>query len=138
MTVPTASLVIDSENARRIAGLGSGPGAGDVRKIQQRMLSPEVMNAERFPHVQFATTSVAVRGGSELRVVGAFEMHGQSREVEFPVRYTRTDNGGYRFSGQFTVKQSDFGIEPESVGLGTVHVKDEVQIRFRVSMVPAP
>ncbi|HEX5430803.1 MAG TPA: YceI family protein [Bryobacteraceae bacterium] len=136
ISIPVSSLVIDSAEARRLAGLGEGPSADDVRTIQHRMLGPEVLDAGKFPMIQFTAASVQKTGNSELRLTGQFRMHGQTRQIEVPVRYAESGNGSFEFSGQFTIKQTDYGMQPETAGLGTVHVKDEVQIRFRISMVP--
>ncbi len=138
ITIPATSLVIDSAEAREIAGLGSGPGDDDVRKIQKQMLGPRVLDAGKYPHIQFTTTSVEIKGNDELLLTGEFQMHGRSREVQVPVRYTLGDQGGVGVSGQFAVKQTDFGIEPSSAGAGTVKVANEVQIRFQISLAPAP
>ncbi len=137
ITIPVASLVVDTAEARRLAGLGSGPSPGDVRKIQDTMLGPEVLDARNYPTIVFTSSSVAA-GASELRVTGQFRMHGQTREITVPVRYTRSPDGSFLFSGEFQVRQTDFGIKPVSVGMGTVNVKNEVRIRFAVSVLPAP
>jgi polyisoprenoid-binding protein YceI len=50
--------------------------------------------------------------------------------VSVPVRRERRPDGVLSFSGEVRVKQSDYGIKPESVG-GVVNVKDEVVIRFQ-------
>jgi polyisoprenoid-binding protein YceI len=138
ITIPVSSLVIDSMEGRRRAGLSSGPSADDIRKIQQKMLGPEVLDAARYPNLEFVSTFVQENRTGELQLTGQFRMHGQAREVRFPLRYQRNGEGRVDFSGQFTIKQTDFGIQPESIGLGAVKVKDEVQIRFQVSMAPAP
>jgi polyisoprenoid-binding protein YceI len=137
ITIPVSSLVIDSAEARRLAGLGPGPSPGDVRKIQEKMLGPEVLDARNYPTIVFTTSSVAA-GGSELRVSGQFRMRGQTRELTVPVRYTRSPDGSFAYSGEFQIRQTDFGIKPVSIGLGTVNVKNEVRIRFAVSVFPAP
>ena len=137
ITIPVASLVIDTAEARRLAGLDSGPSPGDVRKIQDTMLGPEVLDARNYPTIVFTSSSVAA-GASELRVTGRFQMHGQTREITVPVRYTRSTDGSFDFSGEFQLRQTDFGIKPVSVGMGTVNVKDELRIRFAITVVPAP
>ena len=133
--IPVASLVIDTAEARRLAGVGSGPSLGDVLKIQDTMLGPEVLDARNYPTIVFTSSSVAA-GASELRVTGQFRMHGQAHEITVPVRYTRSPDGRFDFSGEFRVRQTDFGIKPVSVGMGTVNVKDEVRIRFAVEVLP--
>lgn len=138
ITIPTSSLVVDSAEARRLAGLGAGPGEDDVRTIQKHMLSPDMLDASKYPHIKFVTTRVDVKGRDELVLMGEFEMHGWSRGVQVPVTYSRGDDGQLRVSGRFSVKQTDFGIEPNSAGLGTVRVADEVQISIEVFMSPSP
>lgn len=137
ITIPVASLVVDTAEARRLAGLDSGPSPADVRKIQETMLGPEVLDARSYPTIVFTSTSVGA-GASELRVTGRFQMHGQTREITVPVRYTRNPDGSLDFSGEFQLKQTDFGMKPVSVGMGTVNVKNELRIRFAVTLLPAP
>ncbi len=137
ITIPVSSLVIDSDEARRIAGLGSGPGEDDVREIQAQMLGPDVLDAGNFPHIKFTSTSAELAGEDRLVLTGEFDMRGRSREVQAPVRYTKGSDGGLEVSGQFSVQQTEFGIEPSSAGMGTVKVADEVQIRFQVSLAPS-
>lgn len=137
ITVPAASLVIDSPEARKLAQLGSGPSPDDVKKIQARMLGPEVLDAIRYPAIEFKMTSAEADGPGRLRVAGALTLRGRTRPVTVPVRFQRESTGAYTFDGEFTVRQTDFGMKPESVGLGTVKVKNEVRIRFHVSVVPA-
>jgi polyisoprenoid-binding protein YceI len=137
ITIPISSLVIDSAEARHLASLGPGPKAEDIRKIQDRMLGPEVPDTEKYRSIQFKTTSVEKTGAAELRLTGQLVIHGQTHQVIVPVRYTRGNRGDFEFSGQFAIRQTDYEIQPESAGLGTVNVKNEVQIRFHISMVPA-
>jgi len=136
VTVPVSSLVIDSHEARQKAGLGSGPSESDVRKIQIRMLSPEVLDVEHHPLIRLNATSIEIAGPEHLRVAGTMEINGQSRQVTIPMRYKPNQTGGFNFYGDFTVSQTNFGMQPEKVGGGTVKVKDEVTIRFQISVVP--
>jgi polyisoprenoid-binding protein YceI len=137
VTVPAAALVADSPEARRRAGLGAGPSAGDVPKIQEKMLGPEVLDAAQYPDIRFELTSVAVSAPDLLSVTGRLTLHGQTRPVKMAVKFSQNANG-FVFHGTFPLRQSDFGIAPPSVGLGTVKVKNEVEIRFQVAVVPAP
>jgi polyisoprenoid-binding protein YceI len=137
ITVPASELVIDSPEARKIARLGSGPNPDDVRTIQEKMLGPEVLDARQYPSIQFRSMSVAPKGSEELLLTGQVQIRGRSQEVQVPVRLMRVGNDRIQFSGRFTIKQTDFGIEPASGGLGTVKVKDEIQIQFRITLAPA-
>ena len=136
VTIPVLALVIDSNDARQRAGLGSGPSADDVRTIQQRMPSAEVLDARRYPEIQFTTTRIDKNGADQLRIMGKFQLHGHSQMVSIPARYQREGGGRFRLNGEFVIRQSDFGIKPETVAGGMVKVKDEVTIQFQVTIVP--
>jgi polyisoprenoid-binding protein YceI len=101
------------------------------------MLGTEILDVRQYPSIQFRSMSVAPKGSDELLLTGQIQIRGRSQEVQVPVRFTRVGNNGIEFSGRFTIKQTDFGIQPTSGGLGTVKVKDEVQVQFRVTLAAA-
>lgn len=133
ITVPAESLVIDTPEARGLAGLDpqGGPGTEDRAKIQRKMLGPEVLDAQRHPEIRFRSTDVAisVEDSTRLRVTGTLELHGQVDTVVVPFRLARPAGERLRSSGSFQFKQTRFGIQPESVA-GLVNVKDEMTVRF--------
>ena len=61
--------------------------------------------------------------------------HGRSGRVDVPVHTPRLETGATSFSGELTFRQSDYGIEPESIA-GVVKVADPVAIRFDIVTVP--
>ncbi len=129
ITVPTASLRIDSAEARRKAGIKpEGPSPKDIQEIQQKMLGPANLGAESHPEIRFQTTSVTSKGPDSLVLTGPLTIRGITRPASAAVKF----DSSYSFSGEFRIKQSDFGIKPASVG-GVVNVKDPVEIRFRFS-----
>ena len=117
----------------RVSGKGEPP--DDVPKVQERMLGPDVLDVARYPEITFRSRSVAVGGGrsaaADLRVTGELTLHGRSKSITAPVR-VQIDGGSLTASGTLTVKQSDFGIKPVSVG-GVVNVKDALTIHFTVT-----
>jgi polyisoprenoid-binding protein YceI len=131
-TVPASSLRIDTARSRKLAGLDGGPGKDDVAELQEKMLSAENLDAAGHPELRLAVTKVERRSASELRVTGRLTIKGKTRPVRFPVKVERSGSGAV-FSGAFTVKHTDFGIEPESIA-GVVKVADPVEIRFRVEV----
>ena len=134
VTVPAASLRIDTARGRELAGIGGGPDPDEVAELQEKMLGPENLAAADHPELRLEITEVEGRGGG-LRAAGELTVRGRAVPVRFPVEVEDT-GGGAVFSGAFTVRQTDFGIEPESVG-GVVKVADPVEIRFRIALRPA-
>jgi hypothetical protein len=96
-------------------------------EVQARMAGPEVLDTMRFPTIGFASSAIAAAGTDRWTVSGRLTIHGQSRDIMFPVVRA---NG--RYKGTVTVKQSDYGIMPISIAGGSVKVKDEIKIEFDV------
>jgi len=99
------------------------------QQVQERMLSPEVLDVARFPQIKFESTSVEQAGAGRLVVRGLLFLHGVTRPITVNVH---TENGYY--IGNATLKQRDFGITPVSIAGGTVRVKDELKIEFDIRM----
>lgn len=124
------SLRID---ARKIKVLDPKMSPDDRAKVQQTMEGPEVLDVTRFPEIRFESTSVTAKAPNRWEVAGNLTLHGQTRPVTVEV----TGNGT-RYSGQATVRQRHFGIEPVSLFGGTVKVKDEVKIEFDIHTTSQP
>ena len=125
LTIRTADLRVS----------GKGEPAGDVPKVQERMVGPDVLDVAHFPQITFRSTSVTTGAqsdaGADLRVTGELTLHGRSRPITAPV-HVRIGAASLMATGTLTVKQSDFGIKPVSVG-GVVNVKDALTIHFTVT-----
>jgi len=67
--------------------------------------------------------------GANLRVIVI--LHGVSREIEVPVSAV-IDADHISAETAFTIRQTDFGVEPYSVFGGALRVKDELSIRARL------
>jgi polyisoprenoid-binding protein YceI len=129
-----ASSVSLSFAAAALRVTGKGEPADDVPAVQEAMLGPNVLDAQRFPAVVFRSTSVAGRPAGtdayELQVAGELELHGVTQPLSVPLRVELSQDG-LRASGTVTLRQTAFGIKPVSVG-GVVKVKDELKITFDI------
>lgn len=96
-------------------------------QVQQKMLSPDVLDPERFPIIKFVSNRVEPKRDKELLVHGTLTLHGEMRPIVVLVSGTQP-----RYRGSATLKQTAFGIQPVSIAGGTVKVKDEVKIDFDV------
>lgn len=100
----------------------------DRAEVQQTMLSPEVLDAAKFPEIHFRSLSIEKAGEGKWRVHGDLTVHGQTH----PVLVEVTGEAGH-YRGSATVKQTDFGIKPVSAAGGSIKVKDEVRVEFEIS-----
>lgn len=147
---PAASdlhLEFDS-SALRVTGKGDPP--NDVPKVQAVMVGEQVLDVAKYPKIAFDSTSVKVEAGGgggsgaataagrgpasettlNLTITGTMTLHGTRNPVTVQVTAT-VDGQVLTASGQFTLKQTDYGIKPVSVA-GVVKVKDAMDISFRI------
>jgi polyisoprenoid-binding protein YceI len=113
--------------AQKLKVLDPDASAADRAKVQETMLSDQVLDAQRFPEIIFASRSVTRSGESAFVVGGDLTLHGVTHPLAMPVSLR---NGHY--IGSVKLKQSDFGITPLSLVGGSVKVKDEVEIEFDI------
>lgn len=99
----------------------------DRKEIQNTMVGPEVLDAQRYPEIAFRSTDVEAAGAGAWKVRGDLTLHGQTRPVTAQVR----EQSG-RYLGTVRLRQTEFGITPVKVAGGTVRVKDEIQIDFDI------
>ena len=97
--------------------------------VQTRMLGKEVLDTAAFPEIAFASTTVDAAGPDKWKVTGRLTIHGRPQTITFE---TVRQDGRYR--GSVLLKQRDFGIEPISIGGGSVKVKDEIKIQFDIAL----
>ena len=120
----TAELRVD---VRRMRVLDPSLSAEKRSQVQEKMLSPDVLDPERYPEITFRSTRVEEKSSNNFSVRGNLTLHGQTRPIQ--VDATRTSR---HYRGSATIKQTDFGIKPISIGGGTIKVKDEVRIDFDI------
>ena len=126
-------LEIDNPAYRSLLGKAfvSVPTAADIAGTRAHMLSVENMQADRFPFVR--VHSLRVAGESpKLAVDVQVEMHGKTREIRVPLSLDGLPDH-LTVSGAFTLRQTDFGVQPYSVLGGLIAVADEVVIEFNLA-----
>ncbi len=140
--IRTPSLIIDSDSARVLAGLGEGPGEDDVEEIQRTLLDGENLAAETHPVIRLESTVQGTREEEDgrLPVQTRLTLKGQTREFQHSVDVGPTGReggpaGALHIHGVLEVPQTAFGIEPASVA-GVVNVADEVELHFRLRTIP--
>ena len=134
----TRSVVRLAFEAARLTVLELGEPAGDAPKVREVMLGPKVLDATRFPTIAFESTAVAGTrsspGAYQLTVSGTLALHGVTRPVTLPLA-VEINAEGLKATGQMTLRQTDYGIEPVSVA-GVVKVKNELVIEYTIVATP--
>lgn len=130
--VPLDTLIIDDPRQRTAAGedFSTKPTPDAVEGTRRNMLGERGLNAASHP---FVTANVKVSGGAlpNLDLDAALTIHGFTRNLPLSAA-VKLENGHVIASGEFSLRQTDFGMQPYSVLGGALVVQDEVRIRFRL------
>jgi polyisoprenoid-binding protein YceI len=122
----TASVQLKVD-ARKLRVVDKDVSDKDRAEIQRTMLGPKVLDSEQFPEIHFRSTRVEHITDHKWIVHGELNLHGQIRPVGVDV----TEQKGH-YRGMAELKQKDFGINPISLGGGTIKVKNELRVEFDI------
>ena len=89
----------------------------------------DVLHPPKYPIINFRSTDIQEKDGT-YHVKGELTLHGVTRPIEFDAKTTT----GKDLKGKVTIAQKDFGIKPYKALLGTLKVKNEVDIAFDLSL----
>jgi len=106
----------------------------DRREIEQTM-SQEVLETTRYPEIVFESSNVsASRAGDGqyfINLVGNLSLHGVTNSQ--PVSAQVTVNGKMlRAHGEFSLRQTAYGIKLVSVAGGALKLKDDLKFTFEI------
>lgn len=132
LKLPVKDFEVDRSQARAAEGadFASKPSAQDIQGTTAHMLGPDCLDADKYPEVTLQ--SVSVTGSeSDAEMTVRITLHGTARDLKVPV--TIAQNGdGLTASGDFELKQSEFGITPYSALGGGLQVADALKVHFKI------
>lgn len=133
ISFPVAELTIDEPALREEAGPDFPPSVPQSARDGTRtnLLSEAVLDAARFPTIRLRAvdvvpTATAFEAGVEITIKD------QTRQVRVPAEVERSD-GQIVARGEFPLKQSELGLKPFTVALGTLVVLDDLRVKFEIT-----
>jgi polyisoprenoid-binding protein YceI len=102
--------------------------SADKQAEVQRTMQEKVLESDKYPEISFRSSSVKKTATDSWIVTGILSLHGYRNRVSANVRRVQG-----RYVGRCRIKQTDFGIEPVTVGGGLVKVKNELDIEFALA-----
>ncbi len=121
LTVPVNSLAV-------LRGEGGATPLTGTSKGMVRSQALKSLDYEKFPQIRFVTEKIA-KSADGYRLDGTVEIHGTSRPQ--PVDLTVAEREDvWSLSAQLPIIQSDFGVKPYSLLMGSLKVADAVTIDF--------
>jgi polyisoprenoid-binding protein YceI len=110
----------------------------DRQKIESTMRD-EVLEVSKYPEITFKTTSVNAtkteEGKFQAKLNGDLTLHGTTRQMMINANLEFGSNVLHA-RGQFSLKQSAFGIKQVTVAGGTIKVKDDLRLTFEIVAHP--
>ena len=108
--------------------------SSDRKQLEQTMYE-QVLEVERFPTVSYESEDIKVEKSENSPIVaranGELTFHGVTQNQSIVARVV--DMGSMlRISGDFEIRQSDFGIKPVSFAGGALRLKDQLKFTFEL------
>jgi len=108
--------------------------SSDRKQLEQAMYG-QVLDVEHFPTAIYESSDARVEkpanGPLLARVNGSLTFHGVTQNQPLEARIVELGSM-LRISGEFGIRQSDFGIKPVSFAAGALRLKDEIKFRFEL------
>lgn len=103
------------------------------RREMERTMRNEVLETARFPEMVFEAVNPSLSPAGEGRyfanITGKLTLHGSAQPQQIWAQVFVNGNE-LRASGEFTVRQTSYGIKLVSVAGGTLKIKDDVKVTF--------
>ena len=117
----------------------------DTRNAQRdnHLRTNDFLDAENYPTITFASTSISHEGGSEFVVTGDLTIKDVTKSVTLPLEFTgaATDpfgNDRIGFEGSVTINRRDWGVNwNAALEAGGVLVSEKVTLEFEISAIKA-
>lgn len=126
---PTAAeLVVETDSLEVLGGEGGVKALSGPEKSMVRSNALKSLDAGRFPQIRFAA-QVIERRDQGYRLTGKLEIHGKVHDHVIDLR-TEEIGDSWQMSAESTVRQSEYGIKPYSLLMGSLRVADDVTVSF--------
>jgi len=135
-------LELQANSLKVICALKEGERQPDTLKEKdiadiERDTAKKVLHPDKYPTVNFCSKEILEKPGLSYKldedgyhVKGELSLHGVTKPVEFNVKITN----GKNLTGMITLLQKDYGIKPFKAMLGTLKIKNEINIGFDLSL----
>lgn len=142
LTFDMQSFDADTLTARKYLGLEGATGESTRSQVNDNMKGREVLDVKRYPIATFDIQSALPLGMNSkrelpiYRLIGTFTLHGTSQPVSIDADVAQA-RGWLSIRGNFSIKQTAFGITPYSKAFGTIGVADSIQIHGDLYVAPS-
>lgn len=110
--------------------------AEERKEIEATMQSDRVLGIKQYPEIVFRSVKIEPLDRSRLQITGNLNLRSQTHPVTVDATLEET-GPRLKVTGSCQFKQTAFGMRPVTAGLGTVRVRDQMNISFVVFGEPS-
>ena len=122
----SAELTVETESFTVLRGEGGLKGLSEPERALVKSNAMKTLDAGRYPKICFGSEDIT-KTGAGYRLAGKLQIKGKSRDHVIDLR-TEDLGDSWRISADSVVRQSDYGVKPYSLFLGSLQVADDVSI----------
>jgi polyisoprenoid-binding protein YceI len=123
LEIDPASLVVTNDISEK-----------DRQEINRRMHA-EVLETDSYPEIVYECSRVSASAIGEgqywIALNGALTLHGATRTQPVSARASLIGDM-LRATGEVSIRQSDYGIQPVTAAGGTIKLKDDLKLSFDI------
>jgi len=123
-----ADLAVETDSFQALRGEGGLKGLSEPEKALVRSNALGSLDTGRFPEIRFSTQAIE-KTADGYHLTGILQIRNKSREHAIDLR-TEDLGDSWRMSAQSTLRQSDYGVKPYSLLMGSLRVADDVTVSF--------
>ena len=105
------------------------------RSEMESVMNQTVLESAKYPDIVFESTAIAAtqisEGRYQINMSGNLSLHGVTRSLMVPIQLAFLGEM-FRASGECSIAQSNYGIQPVSVAGGSLKLKDELKFTFDI------
>jgi polyisoprenoid-binding protein YceI len=124
----SAEFAVEVESFEVLRGEGGIKGLSGPEKAVVKSNAMKSLDAGRHPEIRFAAETID-KTDAGYRLTGNLHIRGRSREHEIDLRIEDLGEA-WRMSAESCIRQTDYGIKPYSLLMGSVRVADDVSVSF--------
>ncbi|MHC4308146.1 MAG: YceI family protein [Planctomycetota bacterium] len=125
-------LEIQANSLKVVCALKDGERTDALKEKEivdiERDMGVKVLHPDKYPTANFRSKAIQEKDGG-YHINGDLSLHGVTKSIDFDI-----DTNGGNLKGMITLLQKDYGIKPFKAMMGTLKIKNEINIGFDLSL----
>lgn len=90
----------------------------------------KALKADDYANIHFKMTRVLALKADDIKLKGLLTIAGESKPIELRA-LLKKDSKGYFVEGGYSLKMSEYNVEPPEALMGTIKTGDEIRIEYK-------